>query len=79
MRAKRPLWQHYLSYLLITLAALPAVGGFTSVEIRRFYLASVNGDLKVRARFVEQQIGPSLDEHQIAVLQAFSDRFGTTT
>ena len=79
MRSKRLLWQLYLSYLLITLAALLAVGGFASVEIRRFYLASVNSDLQVRARFVEQQIGPSLDEPQVAALQAFSDRFGKTT
>ena len=79
MRAKRLLWQLYLSYLLITLAALLAIGGFASVEIRRFYLKSVNNNLEVRAQLVEQQIGPWLDEHQIAVLQAFSDRFGTTT
>lgn len=79
MRAKRLLWQLYLSYLLITLAALLAIGGFASVEIRRFYLKSVNNDLKVRAQLVEQQIGPSLDEQQIATLQLFSDRFGKTT
>ncbi|MCH8048008.1 MAG: HAMP domain-containing protein [Planctomycetes bacterium] len=79
MRAKRLLWQLYLSYLLITLAALLAIGGFASVEIRRFYLQSVNKNLHIRARLVEQQIGASLDATDIVKLQAFSNRFGETT
>lgn len=56
MRRKRLLWHLYLTYLLITLAGVSAVGFFALSSLRNFYLSQSTADLEARARLVEQQV-----------------------
>ena len=52
MRKRRLIGRLYPSYLLVTLAALLAIGGFASYSINGFYHQSLGDDLLVRARLL---------------------------
>ncbi|MFO7973087.1 MAG: ATP-binding protein [Candidatus Hydrogenedentota bacterium] len=52
MRRRRLIWHLYPSYLLVTIAALLAIGGFASFSIQRFYQRHLEDDLLARARLL---------------------------
>ncbi len=56
MPGKRLLWQLYPTYLLITLAALVAVGWYSIESLKEFYYDRTRADLKARARLVVHQV-----------------------
>lgn len=56
MGGRRLLWQLYLSYLFIFLAALVAIGWIASRQMRTFYLDHLAADLEARAILVSGRI-----------------------
>ena len=60
MRKRRLIGRLYPSYLLVTLAALLAIGGFASYSINGFYHQSLGDDLLVRARLLGPLVLQSL-------------------
>jgi two-component system, OmpR family, phosphate regulon sensor histidine kinase PhoR len=79
MAKKRILWQLFPTYLLITLAAILAVGWFSLDSLRDFYYDRTAEDLKTRAWLVEHQVlkaSPSLDSN---ILTQLSKELGDKT
>jgi len=48
--------QIYLSYLLITLLSLGAIGGYTVSALQNFYYEQTSADLESRARLIQHQV-----------------------
>lgn len=57
---RRLIWYLYLSYLLVTGAALLAIAGFVSFSMRAFYQSHLQNDLLVRARLLSPLIVETL-------------------
>jgi two-component system, OmpR family, phosphate regulon sensor histidine kinase PhoR len=75
MAKKRILWQLFPSYLLITFAALLAIGVYTSNSLRDFYYDRTAEDLKARAWLVEHQVASKVPDS----LNILSRDLGTKT
>jgi two-component system phosphate regulon sensor histidine kinase PhoR len=60
MSKGRLLWHLFPSFLLITIAALAALGIYGSYSLRQFYYGQVAGDLRARARLIQSQVSSSL-------------------
>ena len=76
MDKKRILWQLFPTYLLITLAALMAVGWYSLSSLREFHFDRISVDLEVRARLVERLVSENLSTQNIASLDALSKEVG---
>ena len=79
MAKKRILWQLFPTYLLITFAAIFAVGWFSLDSLRDFYYDRTAEDLKNRAWLVEHQVvkaSPTLDSD---ILTQLSKELGDKT
>ncbi len=76
MVKKKILWQLYPTYLLITLAAVTAVGWYSMSSLRDFHIDRISGDLEVRARLVERLVAKKLSAKNISSLDALSKEVG---
>ncbi|MCH8314153.1 MAG: HAMP domain-containing protein, partial [Nitrospinae bacterium] len=76
MNKKRLLWQLFPTYLLITLAALTAVGWYSLSSLREFHYDRISVDLEVRARLVERLVSENLSTQNIPSLDALSKELG---
>jgi len=79
MGRRRLLWQLFSTYLVITLAALVAIGWFATHALQQFYLQLVRNNLQVRAEVVEGRIGESLDEATTQRLRDLAADFGKSS
>ncbi len=76
MVKKRLLWQLYPTYLLITLAAVTAVGWYSLSSLRDFHYDRISVDLEVRARLIERLVSENLSPDNISSLDALSKEVG---
>jgi two-component system phosphate regulon sensor histidine kinase PhoR len=72
----RLVWRIYPAFLLITAAALLAVGGFASGWMRDFYFERVAEGLESRARLLEPQVRRLLEAGDFAALDALCKDLG---
>jgi two-component system, OmpR family, phosphate regulon sensor histidine kinase PhoR len=79
MRNRRLLWRLYLSYLVITLAALLGVGWLGATTVERFYLSQVSSDLERRAEAIAAHIHEPLQIQQRATFEAVLRELDTAT
>jgi two-component system phosphate regulon sensor histidine kinase PhoR len=70
--------QLYLSYLLITLLALGAIGGYTINAQKNFYYKQTSTDLEVRARLIRDQISSRFNPGNNQELERLAQTFGQT-
>jgi two-component system phosphate regulon sensor histidine kinase PhoR len=68
--------QLYLSYLLITLLALGAIGGYTVSALHNFYYEQTSADLKSRARLVQHQVSLHFESGNIPELKRLAETLG---
>ncbi|MFQ5449499.1 MAG: ATP-binding protein [Nitrospinaceae bacterium] len=76
MARKRLLWQLYPTYLIITLAALTAVGWYALNTLRDFYYSQIKADLEARAHLVEPQVADIFNTRDAAAADALSKKLG---
>jgi two-component system phosphate regulon sensor histidine kinase PhoR len=68
--------QLYLSYLLITLLSLGAIGGYTVSALHNFYYEQTSADLKSRARLVQHQVSRHFVSGNIPELKRLAETLG---
>ena len=68
--------QLYLSYLLITLLSLGAIGGYTVSALHNFYYEQTLADLESRTRLVQHQVSQHFASGNIAVLKQQAETLG---
>ena len=68
--------QLYLSYLLITLLSLGAIGGYTVSALHNFYYEQTSVDLKSRARLVQHQVSRHFASGNIPALKRLAETLG---
>jgi two-component system phosphate regulon sensor histidine kinase PhoR len=79
MRRRRLLWQLYLPYLLISVAALLLWGWVVSEAVENWYLDSIRKDLDQRVKLVAEEAGESITPEDAPRLQAICDRISKAT
>ena len=65
--------QLYLSYLLITLLSLGAIGGYTVSALHNFYYEQTSGDLESRARLIQHQASHHFASANHAALKVLAE------
>lgn len=75
MRRRRLLWQLYPSYLLITLAALLAVGWLATYSLRQVSARSRANELQVRGELLREELRPLLIAGDQAQVRKVAARF----
>jgi two-component system phosphate regulon sensor histidine kinase PhoR len=68
--------QLYLSYLLITLLSLGAIGGYTVSALHNFYYEQTSDDLESRARLIQHQTSHHFASANIAALKRLAEKLG---
>ena len=68
--------QLYLSYLLITLLSLGAIGGYTVSALHNFYYEQTSADLESRARLVQHQVSRHFASGNIPALKVLAETLG---
>ena len=68
--------QLYLSYLLITLLSLGAIGGYTVSALDHFYNEQTSADLKSRARLIQLQVSRYFANVDIESLKRLAETLG---
>jgi signal transduction histidine kinase len=68
--------QLYLSYLLITLLSLGAIGWYTVNALQHFYYEQTSVDLGSRARLIRHQVSPHFAAVKIPALKRLSETLG---
>jgi two-component system, OmpR family, phosphate regulon sensor histidine kinase PhoR len=68
--------QLYLSYLLITLLSLGAIGGYTVNALRNFYYEQTSADLESRARLIQHQVTRHFSHLNISELKRLAETLG---
>jgi len=68
--------QLYLSYLLITLLSLGAIGGYTVNALRNFYYEQTSADLESRARLIQHQASRHFSPLNISELKRLAKTLG---
>jgi two-component system phosphate regulon sensor histidine kinase PhoR len=68
--------QLYLSYLLITLLSLGAIGGYTVSALHNFYYEQTSNDLKSRARLIQYQATHHFTSTNIPALKRLAKTLG---
>ena len=79
MRRRRLLWQLYLPYLLISVAALLLWGWVVSEAVENWYLDSIRKDLDQRVKLVAEEAGESIIPEDASRLQPICDRISKAT
>ena len=70
--------QLYLSYLLITLLSLGAIGGYTISTLHNFYNEQTAADLESRARLIQHQVSDHFSSVDIPALESLAQALGQT-
>ena len=65
--------QLYLSYLLITLLSLGAIGGYTVSALHNFYYEQTSADLESRARLIQHQASHHFASANIPALKRLAE------
>ncbi len=68
--------QLYLSYLLITLLSLGAIGGYTVSALHHFYNEQTSADLESRARLIQHQVSHHFASANIPALKRLAETLG---
>ncbi|NIQ00753.1 MAG: PAS domain-containing protein [Nitrospinaceae bacterium] len=68
--------QLFISYLLITLFSLGAIGGYTIGSLRDFYYEQTSSDLVSRARLVEEEVRKYFSPSNARELERLAQVFG---
>ncbi len=68
--------QLYLSYLLITLLSLGAIGGYTVSALHHFYNEQTSADLESRARLIQHQVSHHFASVNIPALKRLAETLG---
>ena len=68
--------QLYLSYLLITLLSLGAIGGYTVSALHNFYYEQTSADLESRARLIQHQASHHFASVNISELKRLAETLG---
>ena len=68
--------QLYLSYLLITLFSLGAIGWYTVNALNHFYYEQTSADLESRARLIQHQVSPHFASDNIPALKRQAETLG---
>ena len=68
--------QLYLSYLLITLLSLGAIGGYTVNALRNFYYEQTSADLESRAGLIQHQASRHFSPLNISELKRLAETLG---
>jgi two-component system phosphate regulon sensor histidine kinase PhoR len=68
--------QLYLSYLLITLLSLGAIGGYTVNALRNFYYEQTTADLESRARLIQHQVSRHFFPLNVSELKRLAETLG---
>jgi two-component system phosphate regulon sensor histidine kinase PhoR len=68
--------QLYLSYLLITLLSLGAIGGYTVNALRNFYYEQTSADLESRARLIQHQVSRHFSPLNVSELKRLAETLG---
>ena len=68
--------QLYLSYLLITLLSLGAIGGYTVSALHNFYYEQTSADLESRARLIQHQATLHFASVNISELKLLAETLG---
>ena len=68
--------QLYLSYLLITLLSLGAIGGYTVSALHNFYYEQTSADLESRTRLVQHQVSSHFASGNIPALKRLAETLG---
>jgi two-component system phosphate regulon sensor histidine kinase PhoR len=68
--------QLYLSYLLITLLSLGAIGGYTVSALHNFYYEQTSEDLKSRARLIQHQVSHHFATGNTSQLKHLAETLG---
>ncbi len=76
MSKRRLLWQLFPTYLLVTVVALFIIAGYLSRLLPEFYYNQVADDLQARARLIEQQILPRLEQLDFIAIEELSKILG---
>jgi len=75
VRRPRLLWQLYLSYLVLTLASLVAVGWLASHSLEQFYRSTARAEQLVQAELFARRIAPLLEESSNSQLAEWAEEF----
>ncbi len=76
MANRRLLWQIYPAYMLIIVAVLAVITVYISQLLPEFYRNQVADDLRARARLIEQQILPELEDSNFGKIDELSKILG---
>ncbi|NIA15335.1 MAG: HAMP domain-containing protein [Nitrospiraceae bacterium] len=76
MRKQSLVWQLFPSYLLVTLAALLAITGYSAQAVRNFYHEQAAKDLKSRAALVSGQVHERIRDGDFASIQDLCNELG---
>jgi two-component system phosphate regulon sensor histidine kinase PhoR len=68
--------QLYLSYLLITLLSLGAIGGYTVSALHNFYYDQTSADLESRARLIQHQVSQHFASGNTPALKRLAETLG---
>ncbi|MDH3256789.1 MAG: PAS domain-containing sensor histidine kinase, partial [Nitrospinota bacterium] len=68
--------QLYLSYLLITLLSLGAIGGYTVSALHNFYYEQTSADLESRARLIQHQVSRHFGSANSPELKRLAETLG---
>ncbi|MBN2182231.1 MAG: HAMP domain-containing protein [Sedimentisphaerales bacterium] len=76
MSQRRLLWQIYPAYLLIVVVALVVIAVYLSQLLPEFYDNQVAADLQARARLIEKQVLPKLEESDFKDIDRLTKELG---
>ncbi len=76
MRRRSLIWYLFSTYILVIVASLLAVMGYTAQTVRQFYLEQTLSDLEARAALLSQQIQLGLIAEAPIALQALCELLG---
>jgi two-component system phosphate regulon sensor histidine kinase PhoR len=79
MSQRRLLWQIYPAYLLVMVIALAIVAVYLSLLLPVFYYNQIADNLQARARLIEQQIRPKLEELDLKYIDELSKVLGRSS
>lgn len=79
MRKWRLLWQVYLPFLAIVVAALVAASALASQTLKEFYLSDTRSDLEVRATLLRHALADRIDADEAHELDALIGDLGRLT
>lgn len=77
MTRRRLVWNIFPSYLVVTFAAVLAIGWYATLSIERFHSRQVETDLEARARLIKRQMSDTLKRREYDRLQQLCKELGS--